>query len=643
MSHYASSHNVVFKVTVPRRTGRKRKRGSDGPWVGEVDEITPNEGGSPSSTLRSQAKLDEPKILRRKMQDNVDRYRAEVVGVIKHTHRYRGMVDFNYTMQNNAFMNNFTDTIRSGDISKFRSFSLKPGTDQTPAQEIIAPPLMTQITIPYYYHYSQNPYVRAMNTDDGGFEMVNTTAKVQSVGYFIGIRDPIPAAPTGRPPVRDPLFDDVVGAMKTCMEERPVWTRRSIINRLVHLEYDPAHPERRLPRNLSQQIVKNAIQFAGYQFKGGPWRDALVRYGYDPRTDPESRKYQCLIFRLRRLEIGQMGEMWQDIRKRDLATIKGTVDEHTDSHMFDGKTYRDDGKVWQVCDITDPLLARLLADAPVRPTCDIEGSGWYHRGLWAKARAIMKCKMRAIQFGRELSDADFEAALQARDATPDVEGVRSIAVPTPDLKLTDAEWEQVRGKRYKGVGRQRKHKRSAYHFPNNRPPKKLKRSTADKSAPQTRARTQKEAGGDGGAGMAAEEEGGDGVMETIEDENGVGTRVRFAASDDEEDGSEYDEFEGEEEEDDDDDDEDDEDGDFEGQDYENEDVDLAEQLRMSRYDLTDAEQGEGDEDEDGQNDDDAEAEAEAGGEEEEEEQGDGEEEEEQTDEVDEGDGGEANQ
>lgn len=114
MSHYASSHNVVFKVTVPRRTGRKRKRGSDGPWEGDVEE-TGHEHGSSSTFFRSRAKLDEARIVRRKLQDNVDRYQAEVVGVIKHTHRYRGMVDFNYSMKNNEFMHKFTDTILSRD------------------------------------------------------------------------------------------------------------------------------------------------------------------------------------------------------------------------------------------------------------------------------------------------------------------------------------------------------------------------------------------------------------------------------------------------------------------------------------------------------------------------------------------------
>lgn len=114
MSHYASSHNVLFKITVPKRTGRKRKRGSNGPWQGEADQPAEATGRGPES-LRSESRLDEPKILRRKLQDNVDRYQAEAVGVIKHTHRYRGMADFNYSMKNNDFMNEFSDKILSGD------------------------------------------------------------------------------------------------------------------------------------------------------------------------------------------------------------------------------------------------------------------------------------------------------------------------------------------------------------------------------------------------------------------------------------------------------------------------------------------------------------------------------------------------
>jgi general transcription factor 3C polypeptide 5 (transcription factor C subunit 1) len=127
MSHYASSHNVLFKITVPKRTGRKRKRGSDEPWQGQIEQ--PVQDASPSAMLHSKAGLDDPKVLRRKLQDNPDRYEAEAVGVIKHTHRYRGMADFNYSMKNNAFMNDFTDKLLSGEGMDARSIVLRAVTD----------------------------------------------------------------------------------------------------------------------------------------------------------------------------------------------------------------------------------------------------------------------------------------------------------------------------------------------------------------------------------------------------------------------------------------------------------------------------------------------------------------------------------
>lgn len=87
VSHNASTHNVLLKVTVPKRTGRKRKRGTDGPWEG-----TPSSAGD-DEQVSSQKRADHPKTLLRKLQDNVGNYRIDTVGVIKHTHRYRGMAN----------------------------------------------------------------------------------------------------------------------------------------------------------------------------------------------------------------------------------------------------------------------------------------------------------------------------------------------------------------------------------------------------------------------------------------------------------------------------------------------------------------------------------------------------------------------
>jgi general transcription factor 3C polypeptide 5 (transcription factor C subunit 1) len=87
-SHNASTHNVLLKVTVPKRTGRKRKKGSDGPFEGEVDMIDADS----RDKVYSESRRDDPPVLRRKLQDNVGMYDVEPVGIITHTHRYRGMI-----------------------------------------------------------------------------------------------------------------------------------------------------------------------------------------------------------------------------------------------------------------------------------------------------------------------------------------------------------------------------------------------------------------------------------------------------------------------------------------------------------------------------------------------------------------------
>jgi general transcription factor 3C polypeptide 5 (transcription factor C subunit 1) len=89
MSHHASAHNIVLKVVVPKRTGRKRKRGSNDPFEGEIEMV---DAEAPQNQVYSQSRLDNPKVLRRKMQDNVDRYHVEAVGIAKGVHRFRGML-----------------------------------------------------------------------------------------------------------------------------------------------------------------------------------------------------------------------------------------------------------------------------------------------------------------------------------------------------------------------------------------------------------------------------------------------------------------------------------------------------------------------------------------------------------------------
>lgn len=112
-SHNARTHNVVLKVTAPKRTGRKRKRGSIGPWQGDV-EVTDASVQAPK--VSSCARQDDPRLLRRQLADNSDQYRVDAIGIVKHTHRFRALQDFYWNMGDKSDLaNRYVQNVLPGD------------------------------------------------------------------------------------------------------------------------------------------------------------------------------------------------------------------------------------------------------------------------------------------------------------------------------------------------------------------------------------------------------------------------------------------------------------------------------------------------------------------------------------------------
>lgn len=84
-------------MTVPKRTGRKRKRGSDEPYVGDADVSMRNTStedgeiiGSNCATSKFHSTPKDTAYLLQSLRDNVDKYKVEPVGIIEQTHRFRG-------------------------------------------------------------------------------------------------------------------------------------------------------------------------------------------------------------------------------------------------------------------------------------------------------------------------------------------------------------------------------------------------------------------------------------------------------------------------------------------------------------------------------------------------------------------------
>lgn len=76
-----STNNLLLRVTVPKRTGRKRKRGSSGPFVAEKETA--------SSPSKANTEYSNASDVFRSLQDNASQYTVTPVGVVDESHRFR--------------------------------------------------------------------------------------------------------------------------------------------------------------------------------------------------------------------------------------------------------------------------------------------------------------------------------------------------------------------------------------------------------------------------------------------------------------------------------------------------------------------------------------------------------------------------
>lgn len=77
-----STNNILLKVTVPKRTSLKRRRGAEGPYCEGPEVGVLGERAAPMAK--------DAQYLFRSMCDNSKSYQVEPIGTINQTHRFRG-------------------------------------------------------------------------------------------------------------------------------------------------------------------------------------------------------------------------------------------------------------------------------------------------------------------------------------------------------------------------------------------------------------------------------------------------------------------------------------------------------------------------------------------------------------------------
>jgi general transcription factor 3C polypeptide 5 (transcription factor C subunit 1) len=353
----------------------------------------------------------DPKRSLRILRDNSQRFSFSILGIIEETHRFRELPDMQYASITDPLMQHINATLLQTQFSKIKKFSLSPAMNNAAnAGGIQPPPAFCQIQIPFNYNYQQNPLAKISLDEEGRPLPVDTNRDY----YVYTPQIPVdsPAIPDGPPETLTPVSQlrdslrDTIQSLHELMKTRPILTKRYALNVLHYISIDD---------------VRRSFVYCGYTFNGGPWKDTLIRYGVDPRADPQYRQYQSITFQIE-LYLNHSGRRpWVDQRTVINSTFAKT-ERDKKSHTFDGQHFVPDGKTWQVCDITDRQLKQVLENAPHRQQCDLRTSsgGWFYNGTWAKARTIMKDKLDIIRSGKKADESLYEPLLDF----PDIYDVR---------------------------------------------------------------------------------------------------------------------------------------------------------------------------------------------------------------------------
>lgn len=222
------------------------------------------------------------------------------------------------------------------------------------------------------------------------------------------------------PPIAclEPALRRLIEEAQRLFEERPIWTKRALRNHLNEADW----------KIVGENSAKYIWQYVGYLWASGPWRDALAKFGVDPRQDPSCRHYQTVMFILNS----------QPSHDRNLHTFKKK--NARDTHVFDGRSIALDGKLYQICDITDPFIVSILSTSPIRDKCHVKsfpppphiplthplilfsskqvyGDGWFPNGTYAKLKTIMRLKLLSLISGQVSPNSLYERAARV---IPDV-------------------------------------------------------------------------------------------------------------------------------------------------------------------------------------------------------------------------------
>ncbi|GAA5949643.1 hypothetical protein JCM3765_002738 [Sporobolomyces pararoseus] len=361
-------------------------------------------------------------------------YKVEPLGVERRLIRFRAMADFQYIpkVEQSDKVVNLVDGIRNLDINSIRSFRMPEPSedfDSSKLDLIPPPPVFSRHALPQNFNFRPAGGSVRITTESGLTRLVNSTRyKVKTIQSILFVDPKVPLGPDESflKELKRTELNPVEKRMKSLLEQdRPVWTRLALLNQLNKDQV----------KFVSNN--KSVWPMIGYTFSDGPFRDLVIRFGYDPRTDPQARFYQHFILRniqnVRSKALpgtksaiqsasasARHHQHYRGTQNTPATESNGEGGESTNeestkkSHIFDGTQFHSKIGNFQLIDIQDPLSRALINSTEgVLSACSSDhNEGWYAFDYLDQIKQVVRRKfMGLVVEGRKVEDKDCDDLL----------------------------------------------------------------------------------------------------------------------------------------------------------------------------------------------------------------------------------------
>lgn len=356
--------------------------------------------------------------------------------IVDRTHLFKAISDFQVTTKNAKPITDLTNAIYTE-----RSFSLvkkfsdsnqtltglqdykNPENYAVTNLNLPPPPVLSPIKYPFDFKYQKNPNTIAVKDSSGQVRVVSKIDRITLHTMMIAYDEHnVPSSPPQplldimkkweeKPPAEysnEALIIKCIEWLREMFSMKPVWTRRQL--------EDVIAPD-------LKKVLKQALPHLAYTYTSGPWRFCVVKYGADPRSNPDYWVHQSEYFKMS-AKPGQ-----SDFKLAANRVVPKTIADA--DHMTDHPQIRISESLfftglglpatatYQIGDITDRDVTRVIMDHQHRFGADFFRSspdfndGWINKQTMGVIRGIVRYKLGQLMAEQPFDDAKIRKIIEA--------------------------------------------------------------------------------------------------------------------------------------------------------------------------------------------------------------------------------------